>query len=49
LHRNRGSSGFEELLADAAEAGRIAGEARTRIEQGSARRPKVESHRLSAN
>ena len=49
LHRNRGSSGFEELLADAAEAGRIAGEARTRIEQGSARRPKVETHRTSAN
>jgi len=49
LHRNRGSSGLEELLADAAEAGRIAGEARTRIEQGSARRPKVESHRVSAN
>ena len=49
LHRNRGSSGFEELMADAAEAGRIAGEARTRIEQGSARRPKVETHRASAN
>jgi len=50
LHRNRGSSGFEELLADAAEAGRIAGGARTRIEQGSARKPKVEhSHRASAN
>jgi DNA-damage-inducible protein D len=49
LHRNRGSSGFEELMADAAEAGRIAGEARTRIEQGSARRPKVETHRMSSN
>ena len=49
LHRNRGSSGFKELMADAAEAGRIAGEARTRIEQGSARRPKVETHRASAN
>jgi DNA-damage-inducible protein D len=41
LHRNRGSHGVEELLADAQEAGRIAGGARTQIEQGSARRPKV--------
>jgi prophage antirepressor-like protein len=49
LHRNRGSSGFDELLADAAEAGRIAGAARTQIEQGSARKPKVESHRASSN
>ena len=49
LHRNRGSHGFEELLADAAEAGRIAGEARTRIEQGSARRSVRESHGASSN
>jgi prophage antirepressor-like protein len=49
LHRNRGSSGFDELLADAAEAGRIAGAARTQIEQGSARRPKVGTHRASSN
>jgi hypothetical protein len=40
LHRNRGSSGFDELVADAREAGRIAGAARTQIEQGSARSPK---------
>ena len=49
LHRNRGSAGFEELMADAAEAGRIAGEARTRIEQGSARRSVRESHGASSN
>jgi len=49
LHRNRGSTGFEELLADAAEAGRIAGEARTRIEQGSARRSTRDTHRASSN
>ena len=40
LHRNRGSNGFDELVADAREAGRIAGVARTQIEQGSARKPK---------
>jgi DNA-damage-inducible protein D len=40
LHRNRGSNGFEELLADAIEAGQVAGQARTHIEQGSARRSK---------
>lgn len=40
LHRNRGSNGFDELVADATEAGRIAGAARTQIEQGSARKPK---------
>jgi hypothetical protein len=40
LHRNRGSNGFDELVADAREAGRIAGTARTQIEQGSARSPK---------
>jgi hypothetical protein len=40
LHRNRGSSGFEDLMADALEAGRIAGAARTQIEQGSARKPR---------
>jgi hypothetical protein len=40
LHRNRGSHGMEQLLADAHDAGRIAGQARTQIEQGSARRPK---------
>jgi hypothetical protein len=40
LHRNRGSFGLDELLADAQEAGEIAGAARTRIEQGSARKPK---------
>jgi prophage antirepressor-like protein len=50
LHRNRGSSGFEELMADATEAGRIAGAARTQIEQGSARKPRRrESHRASTN
>lgn len=49
LHRNRGSHGFEELMADAAEAGRIAGAARTQIEQGSARRPKRESQQASVN
>jgi DNA-damage-inducible protein D len=41
LHRNRASHGIDELLADAQEAGRIAGAARTQIEQGSARRPKA--------
>jgi DNA-damage-inducible protein D len=51
LHRNRGSSGFEELMADAAEAGRIAGAARTQIEQGSARKPRRRdvSHPASTN
>jgi len=49
LHRNRGSSGFEELMADATEAGRIAGAARTQIEQGSARRSMRPTHRTSSN
>jgi hypothetical protein len=49
LHRNRGSSGFEELMADATEAGRIAGAARTQIEQGSARRSVRQTHRTSSN
>jgi DNA-damage-inducible protein D len=49
LHRNRGSNGFDELMADAAEAGRIAGLARTQIEQGSARKPRRESHPASSN
>lgn len=40
LHRNRNSQGIDELLADAQDAGRIAGQARTQIEQGSVRRPK---------
>jgi hypothetical protein len=39
LHRNRASQGFDELLEDAREAGRIAGLARTQIEQGSAHKP----------
>jgi hypothetical protein len=39
LHRNRGSQGFDDLLADATEAGRIAGTARKAIEQGSSKRP----------
>ena len=40
LHRNRASNGFDELLDDAREAGRIAGAARIQIEQGSARKPR---------
>src|SRR5829696_5522826 len=48
LHRNRGSAGLDELLADAQEAGQIAGAARTQIEQGSARRPKRTAKPVSA-
>ena len=40
LHRNRASHGYDELVGDAQEAGRIAGQARAQIEQGSARKPK---------
>lgn len=40
LHRNRGSFGPDELLADATEAGQIAGDARTRIEQAGSRKAK---------
>jgi hypothetical protein len=43
LHRNRASQGFEELLEDARDAGRIAGLARTQIEQGSAHKPRARS------
>ena len=39
LGRNRGSQGVEELLADARDAGRIAGSARQQIEQGSNKKP----------
>jgi hypothetical protein len=39
LGRNRGSHGVEELLADARDAGRIAGSARQQIEQGSNKKP----------
>jgi hypothetical protein len=48
LHRNRGSFGFDELIGDAQEAGRIAGAARTQIEQGSARRPRRDDQRVRA-
>jgi hypothetical protein len=41
MHSNRGSNGFDELVADARKAGRIAGVARTQVEQGSARNPKA--------
>jgi hypothetical protein len=40
LHRSRASHGFEDLFDDAAEAGLIAGAARTRIEQGGSRKPR---------
>jgi hypothetical protein len=39
LGRNRGSHGIEQLLADAQDAGKIAGTARQQIEQGSNKRP----------
>jgi DNA-damage-inducible protein D len=51
LGRNRGSQGIEQLLADAQDAGRIAGLARQQIEQGSAKRPvadKADVERLTA-
>jgi hypothetical protein len=48
LHRNRGSQGFDDLLADATEAGRIAGTARKAIEQGSSKRPGRHQDRVSA-
>jgi hypothetical protein len=45
LHRSRASHGFEELFDDAAEAGLIAGAARTQIEQGGSRKPRhVDEH-----
>jgi DNA-damage-inducible protein D len=40
LHRNRASHGLDELVDDAREAGRIAGDARSRIEQASAHKPR---------
>jgi hypothetical protein len=49
LGRHRASHGFEELVQDAQEAGRIAGEARTRIEQGSAHKARrVNEHALAS-
>ena len=51
LGRNRASHGIEQLLADALDAGRIAGVARQQIEQGSAKRPiaeRSEVERLTA-
>ena len=51
LGRNRGSHGIEQLLADAQDAGRIAGLARQQIEQGSAKRPvadRADVERLTA-
>ena len=48
LHRNRGSQGFDDLLADATEAGRIAGTARKEIEHGSSKRPGRHNGRASA-
>jgi hypothetical protein len=41
LGRNRGSQGVDELLADARDAGRIAGSARQQIEQGSNKKPEA--------
>jgi DNA-damage-inducible protein D len=48
LHRNRGSQGFDDLLADATEAGRIAGTARKAIEHGSSKRLGRHQDRVSA-
>jgi len=45
LHRSRASNGFDELVKDAQEAGRIAGTARMQIEQGGARKPRGEGDR----
>jgi DNA-damage-inducible protein D len=48
LHRNRGSQGFDDLLADTTEAGRIAGTARKEIEHGSSKRSSRHKDRASA-